>query len=343
MTNADDSSETLQYRAPAEESPHVRTWMCWPSTPSIYGGAGAYYDDVQATLARLATAIARFEPVSLLADASLHSKIAKLCGPGVDLVDVPTDDMWARDSGPVFVKDDARGVAAVDLNFNAWGNHQAHELDARVASEIARHAGAPVLSSVVTGEGGGIEFDGEGTLLLTDSCWVNDNRNPGKSREAIGAELAQLFGIEKTIWLPGVRGEEETDGHIDGSIRFIRPGVVMMSGYPGDDTIWGEVYEESKAILSRETDAKGRPFEIFELSWATNARSKHPNMFTSYANFYVANGVVVSPAFGDRKADARARDTLAMLYPEREIVMLDFDRIYENGGGVHCVTQQQPA
>ena len=331
-----------RWRAPAEEAPHARTWMCWPSTPSIYGGEGRYYDDVQETLARLAVAIAEHEPVSLLAEVELHPDIAELCGPTVDLVDVRTDDMWARDSGPVFVKNEAGKTGAVDLNFNAWGNHQAHDWDEHVAEEIAAAAGCEHIAAKIVGEGGGIEFDGEGTLMLTDSCWVNDNRNPGASREAIEAELAARLGIDKTIWLPGVAGEEETDGHIDGAIRFIRPGVILMSGCPGDDTIWGEVYEDSKAILREATDARGRPFDIVELPWATAPRSKHPRMFTSYANFYVGNGAVFSPEFGDAAADARAREVFQRLYPDREIVMLNVDRIYENGGGIHCVTQQQP-
>ncbi len=339
-------STTQPFVAPAEEAPHSGTWMCWPSTASIYQRAArgpGYYEAVQETLGRLAAAIAEQEPVWMLAETALHERAAKLCGPKVRLVDIATDDMWARDSGPVFVAKGAGEKALVDFNFNGWGGKQAHRLDGKVAGAVAAHKGCRRILADVVGEGGGIEFDGEGTLILTDSCWVNENRNPGKSRQEIEASLKSLLGVERVIWLPGIPGKEITDGHIDGVVRVVRPGVLLMSGIEGDSSEWGEAYDESLAILKQSEDARGRRFEIVELPWAERWRSKEADFFAGYANYYVGNGALYTPEFGDRKSDARAVQTFEALYPGRRVVTLEVDRIYENGGGIHCVTQQEPA
>lgn len=337
------ASDTSGLVAPAEEAAHARTWMCWPSSPHIYGGSTSYYESVQSTLARLATAISDNEPVVMLAASRHHAQAAQLCGPNVQLLDIPTDDMWARDSGPVFLQGNDGARAVLDLNFNGWGGKQSVPNDKLVAGAIARHLGHQHIRAGIVGECGGVEFDGEGTLILTDSCWVNENRNPGKSKSDIEVELKRGFGVQKVVWLPGVRGGDITDGHIDGSIRFVRPGVLLTSGYPGDTSEWARVLGDSRKILQRETDAKGRSFEIVDLPSAVNVRSTHPEMFTGYANFYVGNGAVYTPEFGDKSADAQAQETLQKLYPGRKVVALEVDRIYENGGGIHCVTQQEPA
>ncbi len=331
------------FYAPAEESPHARTWMCWPSTQSIYDDNSAYFEDVQETIGRLAATIAENEPVAMLADSSIHALASKLCGPKVQLIDIPTDDMWSRDCGPVFVIDKSGEKAVVDFNFNGWGNRQQHDLDGKVSIAIANYMDYPYFKASVVGEGGGIEYDGQGTLILTESCWVNDNRNPGMSRDEIEAKLKATLGVEKVIWLPGVRDKDVTDGHIDGSMRFVRPGLLMMGGYPGSTTEWGRAHAESKKILTKARDARGRTFEIIDIPSATKHRSTIDDFFTGYANYYVGNGVVYTPQFGDRKADALAVERLGQLFPLRRIVTLEVDRIYENGGGIHCVTQQEPA
>ncbi len=331
------------YFAPAEESPHACTWMCWPSRPSLYGGAGRYFENIQQTLGRFAATIAENEPVSMLAAVEHHALASELCGPRVQLVDIPTDDMWARDSGPVFVKSSDGRLGAVDLNFNAWGNKQQHRLDRRVASAIAAKRGCRYFRAGIVGEGGGLEYDGDGTLILTDSCWVNSNRNPGLKREDIETQLRLLLGVEKVIWLPGVRGQDITDGHVDGSVRIVRPGVLMTGGDVEDTSEWGLALRESRRILAKTTDARGRRFALVDIPSAVDVRSSHSDFFSGYANYYVGNGAVYTPQFGDRRADDFAKTTLAQLYPGRRIEMLEVDRIYENGGGLHCVTQQEPA
>ncbi|MCQ4628664.1 agmatine deiminase family protein [Shinella sp. CPCC 100929] len=316
--------------------------MAWPSTPKLYGGSGAYFESVQETLGRLAAAIAENEPVTMAAAADQHDLAARLCGPRVELVDIPTDDMWARDSAPVFVRKADGSVAAVDFHFNGWGGKQVHARDGQLAARIAEQARTERLDAGLCGEGGGLEYDGDGTLLLTESCWVNDNRNPGLERAQIERRLKAVLGVETVLWVPGVRGLDITDGHIDGSFRFVAPGIVIASSYPGDTSEWGRAHEEALAILAKARDARGRPLEIVSIPAATDVRSTSEDFLTSYANYYVGNGALYTPRFGDRKADARAADVLGRLHPGRRIVELEVDRIYENGGGIHCVTQQQP-
>jgi agmatine deiminase len=326
----------------AEDAPHARTWMCWPSTASVYGGSGAYFENVQETIGRLAAAIAEHEPVTMLAEVALQPIATRLCGPNVELADIATDDMWARDTGPVFVRDGAGDKAAVEFNFNGWGGKAAHRRDNNVARSIAQRVGCQIVQTDIVGEGGGLEYDGDGTLILTESCWVNPNRNPGLSRDDIEVELKRLLGVGAVIWVPGVRDFDITDGHIDGSVRIVRPGLLMLACNPEDTSETGRAQAEAKAILMRSRDARGRAFEIVEVHDAIHTRSRRPDFFSAYANYYVGNAALYTPQFGDRPADARAQQTFSRLFPDRRIVPLEVDRIYENGGGIHCVTQQEP-
>lgn len=335
-------AESWKATAPSETAPHARTWMAWPSTSAVYGGPGAYYESVQETLGRLAAAIAENEKVTMAAAAAEHELAARLCGPSVELVDIATDDMWMRDAGPVFVRAGDGAIAAVDFNFNGWGDKQTHARDSGIAGNVARHSGVTRHVAAIRGEGGGIEYDGDGTLLLTESCWVNDNRNPGLSRADIESQLKAILGVQTVIWLPGVRGLDITDGHIDGSFRFAKPGLLVASSVAGDTSEWGRAHAEALAILARSKDARGRGFEVVSIPTATDVRSDSDDFLTSYANYYIGDGALYTPQFGDAKADAFASETLGRLYPDRRIVQLDVDRIYENGGGIHCVTQQQP-
>ncbi|MEM8766406.1 MAG: agmatine deiminase family protein [Pseudomonadota bacterium] len=334
-----------RWRTPDEGAPHACTWMAWPSVESIYEDA-AYFENVQQALGQLAAAISRFEPVRMAAPREQHDRARELCGPAVELVPIPCEDMWMRDSGPVFVRFETGDLGVVNLHFNGWGDKQTpRSYDERIAGAVAEHLGFPVIDNPLplVGEGGGLEFDGDGTLLLTDSCWLNDNRNPGIDRKTMTAELKRLFGLEKVIWLPGVRDQDITDGHIDGAMRFVRPGLVMTGGLPGDDSDWGLALAEGREILKRETDARGRAFELVDIPSASEPANPSEWLFTGYANYYLANGALFTGVFGDKQADAFAIDTLGKLFPERKIVPLSLDAIYESGGGIHCVTQQQPA
>ncbi|MEM9254780.1 MAG: agmatine deiminase family protein [Pseudomonadota bacterium] len=343
LLSASQSLAGSRWMAPAEADPHTATWMSWPTSSGIYGDE-AYLESVQEHLGRLARAIARFEPVLMAAPAGAFERVRALCGSGVRPIDVPTNDMWMRDTGPVFLRSEQGGLIATDFNFNGWGGRQApRKHDEAVAANVADYLSVPTVHTFLVGEGGGLEWDGDGTLLLTDSCWLNDNRNPGISKATMTKELRRLLGVEKVIWLPGVRDQDITDGHIDGAIRFVRPGLIMTGGYPDDDSDWGLALKESRRILAGETDARGRPFDLVDVPSATNPANGSEELFTGYANFYTANGAVFTPLFGDRVADESAVKKLADLFPDREVVALEVDRLYENGGGIHCVTQQQPA
>ncbi|MEM8661001.1 MAG: agmatine deiminase family protein [Pseudomonadota bacterium] len=337
------TGQPVRWSLPAEEAPHAATWMSWPTELVIYEDK-AYLESVQEQLGLLAAAIARYEPVLMAAPAKEFATIAELCGKDVQAINIESNDMWMRDTGPVFVTGQKGEFAAVNLNFNGWGDKQhPRAADEQMAARVAEKLGVAQIQTPLIGEGGGMECDGEGTLMLTESCWLNDNRNPGVSKSAMTDELKRVFGVEKVIWLPGVRGQDITDGHIDGSVRFVRPGVIMTGGYPGDDSDWGLALQEAREIIASETDAKGRQFEMVDIPSATNPTNDSEYLFTGYANFYIANGAIFTPEFGDKRADQIAFDRLGKLFPDRDIVPLSVDLIYENGGGIHCVTQQQPA
>ncbi|MGS0742727.1 agmatine deiminase family protein [Glaciimonas sp. GG7] len=331
------------FRMPEESAKHVRTWMQWPASAKLYGGAG-YLDLVRKNLARLARTIADFEEVFMLARPDQVAQAQHLCGSTVTVHAMAVDDMWARDSGPIFVVDGQGGQAIMDLNFNGWGNKQQHQDDTRIAANIGRMLNIPVLQGGLTSEGGAIEVDGDGTVLTTESAVMNDNRNPGLSKAQLQTRLNAALGTSKVIWLPGVRGEDITDCHIDLLARFIKPGLVLVELMPqGDTGSEARMAEGAVTQLKASIDACGRQLEIVTMRRSVTARSDEPDFCNGYANYYVCNGAVILPEFGDAHADAAAAATLAGLYPGRKIVQVNVDRICENGGGIHCVTQQQPA
>ncbi|MFD8975263.1 agmatine deiminase family protein [Streptomyces sp. NPDC059593] len=329
-------------RMPAEWESHARTFMSWPALASVWEDDLPF---VREDIARVARAIAEYEHVVMMARPDQRAAAQKACGSGVEVIDLPVDDLWARDTVPVFIEEDGK-VAGVDFNFNGWGGKQVHDNDALVGRLLLRKYGIPRIQAPLVAEGGSFETDGEGTLLITESSIVNDNRNRGKSRARIEAELKELLGMEKVIWLKGVRGEDITDAHVDSLVRFTAPGVVLLDrafpGTPPDS--WSRSSEQALSVLREATDAQGRAFEIIDLP------QPNPDLITgysdaflsTYANFYVGNEAVYMPKFGDRKADARARGILQEQFPERDIVQVSIDTIATGGGGIHCATHEQP-
>ena len=268
----------------------------------------------------------------------------KLMGSDVDLIVAPLDDLWLRDTGPVFVFNAAGEKAGVDFNFNGWGEKQDHRQDAKVASFVAAQAGVPPVGTSLILEGGGIEVDGHGTAIITESCVLNANRNPGVSKAACETELKRLLGLDKIIWLPGIKGKDITDGHTDFYARFARPGMVV-AGYDPDPASYDHaVTKRHLAILRAATDAAGRKLEVAVVEAPATVRAAYANddFAAGYINFYVCNGAVIAPQFGDPKADQTAKETLAALFPGRAVVQLNIDGIAAGGGGIHCTTQQEP-
>ncbi|MEV6957327.1 agmatine deiminase family protein [Streptomyces sp. NPDC051183] len=327
---------------PLDDVPHVRTWMAWPSSRSIWGSALA---GVQQDIALIARTVARYEPVLMCAaDENAAAAARARCGSAVTVIStIPVDDLWMRDTGAVFRRDGAGAVDTIGLNFNGWGNKQTHRKDAKVAGLLAAHESLPFTATTFVGEGGSVETDGDGTLMATESSLVNKNRNPGLTRAQVETKVLAAYGADKMIWAPGIKGQDITDDHIDVTSRFIRPGVVMVQVPPADRTdIWAKDARQQLAILSAATDAKGRRLQVIKVNGPDTLRSDNPDFVDSYLNFHLVNGAVITSQFGDRAKDAGAKQALAAAFPGRTVVQLDVDRLMGGGGGIHCSTMQQP-
>ncbi len=331
------------FRMPEEAAAHLRTVMQWPVRADIYGGA-KYLRETQSAIRTIARAISRFEPVVMMADAKYHAEVAVGADKNIELWDIPTDDLWARDSGPTFVTQQDGALAVMDFNFNGWGNKQRHTNDALVARRVAEQLGIPRIDSGLVGEAGGLEFDGAGTIIAHASSWINVNR----SREdagTIGGKMMRALGADKVIWAPGIAGNDITDYHIDALARFVAPGrvLIQLPDKPSASDPWSVTAFETYEILKNARDADGRKLELIVVPEPVDIRSDNKEFVASYVNYYVCNGAVIAAEFGDDVIDEQARKTLAQLYPGREIIMLNVDPIGEAGGGIHCATQQQPA
>jgi agmatine deiminase len=336
------SAKQAGFHMPLESDPHERTFMQWPAVKSIYGSQDDL-DAVREKIALIASTIARFEPVVLLARPEQAEDARQWVKGHVEIWPLAVQDLWCRDSGPTFVLNDAGEMAASELGFNGWGNKQPHADDAQVARRVAEKLGLKVFENGIKGEGGGVEVDGAGTVLAHASCWVNPNRNAG-SQEEVERLLLDALGAEKMIWAPGVIGADITDFHIDALARFVKPEQVLIQ-LPEkiiDGVPWSASAYETYEILKKARDAQGNRLDIVVVPEPTKIRSQAEDFVNSYANYYVCNNAVICAEFGDDAADAEAAHILGQLYPGREIVSLNTDAIGEAGGGIHCSTQQQP-
>ncbi|MFJ7412754.1 agmatine/peptidylarginine deiminase [Streptomyces sp. NPDC098077] len=340
-TGSDRASEG-ERRFGAEWDSHARTFMSWPALESVWAEDLPY---VREDIARIARAIAEYEYVVMMARPDQRKAAQRACGSQVEVIPLAVDDMWARDTVPVFVEEGGE-VIGVDFNFNGWGDKQEHANDARVGRALLSKYGIPRVEAPLVSEGGSFETDGEGTLLITESSIVNENRNPGLSRDDIEADLIETLGVDKVVWLKGVRGQDITDAHVDSLVRFTAPGVVLLDqafpGTPPDS--WSRAADQARAVLSKATDARGRRFEVIDLPQPDLDRitGEGDDFVSTYANFYVANDSVFMPRFGDRKADDRARGILQEQFPDRDIVPVVIDTVASGGGGIHCATHDQP-
>lgn len=339
------SARSLGFRMPLESNPHARTFMQWPSHAAIYGSRKGL-EAVRASIALIASTIARFEPVVMLARPDRVAAVQQMLGTGIEVWPIETEDLWCRDSGPTFVRSDDGALAISELNFNGWGNKQPYADDQRIARRVAERLGLRVFDNGVVGEGGGVETDGAGTLLAHESSWVIANRNRRTRAEIEGLLLAAL-GAERMVWAPGVSGADITDYHIDALARFVKPGqvVIQLPRKKNTSDPWSISAFETYEILKQAKDASGRSLDIVVIPEPDpeKIRSLSDDFVSSYVNYYVCNGAVIGAQFGDDKADAAAKTILQQLYPHREVVSLDIDPIGEAGGGIHCATQQQPA
>ncbi|MFQ2323476.1 agmatine deiminase family protein [Aeromonas dhakensis] len=341
----DTATSGEPFHMPDEAAPQTRVWVAFAASADIWGRD---YQEVQATIGRLVQAMVPYTQVNVLCRATEQALARQLCGEqNTRFVVAELDDIWLRDTGGVFVQDEQGELGLVDFNFNGWGDKQEHEQDAEVAELISQQASARYLRSKLTGEGGGIEVDGKGTAILTESCWLNSNRNPGVSKAQLEAELKANLGLRKIIWLPGIKGKDITDAHVDFYARFVRPGVVLVNLDNDPQSYDYEVTRQHLAILKQATDADGNKLELHMLPPPLDGRdnrfSRSRDFAAGYINYLPINGAVIAPEFGDKAADSYCHELLARLYPGRDIVQINIDPVAAGGGGIHCITLHQPA
>ncbi len=325
---------------PAEWAPHERCWMAWPCRDSLWeeGLVAA-----RAAYAEVAKAIAGFEPVTMLVNPEDLDQAAAACGEGVTCQTLPLDDSWMRDSGPSFLVDGKGGLAGVDWGFNAWGEKfHPYDQDALIAERLLEHLGVSRYAAPLIMEGGSLHVDGEGTLLTSEECLLNPNRNPSLDRAAIEDLLCRYLGVEAFVWLGQGLDKDDTDGHVDNIACFVRPGVVMAVTCDDPSDANHAILQDNLTRLRRTRDARGHDLEVIELPLPREVRYlQGQRLALSYVNYYIANGGIVMPSFGDAN-DAVAFDVVSKAFPDRKVVQVRADAILAGGGGIHCITQQQP-
>jgi agmatine deiminase len=316
--------------------------MCWPARHECFGGAEGALRAKQA-YARVARAVSGFEPVTLAARPVDASEARLATGGKVDVVEIPLDDSWARDFGPTFLTGTNRRLAGVHWVFNAWGRkYHPYANDMNFARRVMEATGGAAYAAPLVCEGGALHTDGRGTVLTTEQCLLNPNRNPGLPRADVEEVLRLYLGARKTIWLGDGFADDETDGHVDNIACFAAPGRVILGIPPRTHPDFTPVQEAMRRLkLAR--DAEARSLEIIELPQPRKARQSWSGTLlpASYVNFYLVNGGVIMPAFGD-KNDEQARTILAQCFPDRDIMQVDAVDIVQGGGGIHCITQQEP-
>jgi agmatine deiminase len=349
------------FRMPAEWEPHTGCWMLWPERSDNWRGGAK---PAQHAFTAVAAAIVATEPVSVCVSPEQYLIARAMLPPAVRLVEMTSNDSWIRDCGPTFVVNDQGEMRGIDWKFNAWGGLEdglyfPWDQDDLVGEKVIELERAARYAPEFILEGGSIDVDGEGSLIVTEECLLNHDRNPDLNREEIEANLRDYLGCETIIWLENGVYRDETDGHTDNFCRFVAPGEVILTWT--DDAADPQFAISSAALqrLEAATDARGRKLTIHKLHQPTPIlitaaeaagvdhvegtlpRSPGDRLAASYVNFYIGNGVIVMPAFGD-PMDGPAQACLAKLFPTRRIVALPGREILLGGGNVHCITQQQP-
>lgn len=349
------------FRMPGEFEPHAGCWMLWPERTDNWR-LGAH--PAQQAFAAVAEAIARFEPVTMGVSARQYLHARERLPACVRVVELSANDAWMRDCGPTFVVDGAGRVRGIDWEFNAWGGldgglYFPWDLDNLVARKVLDLERVDRYKADFVLEGGSIHVDGQGTLLTTEECLLNPNRNPGWTRQEIESRLRDYLGVERILWLPRGVVDDETSGHVDNLCCFLRPGVVVLTWTEDASDPQYDISHQALKVLQAARDARGRRLEIHKLHQpepvriraeeaegvdrveGTLPRRAGDRLAASYVNFYLANGGLIVPVFGDPH-DAGAIATLERLCPDRQVVPVPAREILLGGGNIHCITQQQP-
>ncbi|MFJ6280698.1 agmatine deiminase family protein [Arthrobacter subterraneus] len=334
---------------PAEWARHERTWLAFPPANDTFGAPGSEsLRRAREAWSRVARTIARYEPVTVLVNPDDAGPARTLLGTDITVTETMLDDAWLRDSGPTFVHRSNGAVSAVNWVFNGWGAQHwaAWDNDQHVGRAVAASARTPVEDSRLVNEGGGFHIDGRGTVLLTETVQLDPGRNPGATRESVEAEIHARLGTRHAVWLSrGLSRDYEefgTRGHVDIVGAFTPSGAVLLHRQDDPNHPDYEVTRLLKKELEQETDADGRPLEIIDVAAPTVTTDDDGFVDYSYINHYVCNGAVILCAFDDAN-DAVAADILGRAYPGRTIELVDARDIFSFGGGIHCITQQQPA
>jgi agmatine deiminase len=363
MTRTLDSDPRRDgYRMPGEFEPHSGCWMLWPERPDNWR-LGA--KPAQQAFVAVATAIAGSEPVSVGVSAAQYANARRLLPGAVRVVEISSNDAWMRDVGPTFVVNDRGGVRGVDWQFNAWGGldgglYFPWDKDDAVAQKVLEIEGRDRYRAPFVLEGGAIHVDGQGTLITTEECLLNRNRNPGLTRDEIEDLLRRYLGVEAVVWLGKGTYMDETDGHVDNLCAYVRPAEVVLNWTDDRNDPQYESSREAYERLKEARDARGRRFKVHKLvqpgpllttaeeaagvdsAEGTKRRQAGDWLAGSYVNFYVGTKRVVVPLL-DRKRDGAALRKLKSLFPRHEVVGVPGREILLGGGNVHCITQQVPA
>ena len=345
-----ESVDWSAYRLPAEWEKHEATFLAWPHNAETWPGL---LEGVEKTYLHIIQALLPGEKVYLLAkDCSAATQIQerltreKISSPNLKILTIPSDDAWVRDSGPIFVlRRDAKQPQrlAHDFIFNSWGRkYGPWDLDDVIPPAACRMLDIPWVTHDFVLEGGSLDTDGQGTLLTTEQCLLNPNRNPSLRRTDIEERLARWLGIRKVIWLhDGLEGDD-TDGHIDDITRFVAPGTVVTVVEPDPKDANHAPLQENLARLRSAQDAKGQPLQIIELPMPPRSDGPHHRNPASHANFYIGNSAVLVPTFAS-PTDAIVLDRLRPFFPGRKVVGIDCRDLVAGLGAIHCITQQMPA
>lgn len=346
---------------PPEWAPHTRTWMLWPERPDNWRMGGK---PAQKAFTAVAETIARFEPVSMGVNGHQFQNARGMLPPHIRVIELSNNDAWMRDCGPTFVIDGRGGLRLVDWIFNAWGGltgglYFPWDLDDLVASKLADLEGVDRYRAPLVLEGGSIHVDGEGTLLTTEECLLNENRNPDLTRDEIEAHLKAYCGVTRFIWLGAGTYNDETNGHVDNLACFLRPGLVALTWTDDHNDPQYPISRDAFERLSQATDARGRRLEVLKVHQpdpvlispqeaegvdsvdGSIPRHAGDRMAASYINFYFCNGGAIVPTFDDPH-DGPAIDLLQKALPDRQVVGVRAREILLGGGNIHCITQQQP-
>jgi agmatine deiminase len=339
---------SMDYSMPAEWEPQDRIWMAFPSEGYSLGDTEQARDEGRSTWAAVAHAVAEFEPVTMVVDPGERATAARYLSSAIEVVEAPLNDAWMRDIGPTFVHAADGSLVAVDWVFNGWGAQDwaQWDLDEKIGRFVADEAGSPVVSSDLVNEGGGIHVDGEGTVLVTDTVQLDPGRNPGLCRADVEAELARTLGATHVVWLPrGLTRDSErfgTRGHVDIVAAITSPGRLLLHTQQDPAHPDYAACQEIRAALDATHDAAGRAWEITEMPAPATLTDAEGYVDYSYINHLVVNGGVIACSFGDVNDDTGAA-ILAEQYPSRKVFSVDARPLFERGGGIHCITQQQPS